>query len=61
MKEELDEFDEALSTNPYEGEFEGIIPMLKRWFAGTNSTETLREWVEKYMELKTCLHVMEQD
>jgi excinuclease ABC subunit A len=54
MKEEADEFDEALSTNPYEGEFEGIIPMLKRWFAGTNSTETLREWVEKYMELKTC-------
>jgi excinuclease ABC subunit A len=54
MKEKQDEFDEALSTNPYEGEFEGIIPMLKRWFAGTNSTETLREWVEKYMELKTC-------
>lgn len=38
----------------YEGEFEGIIPMLKRWFAGTNSTEVMREWVEKYMELKTC-------
>jgi len=54
MKEKQDEFDEALGTNPYEGEFEGIIPMLKRWFAGTNSTETLREWVEKYMELKTC-------
>src|SRR6476660_6490911 len=55
MKEKQDEFDEALGTNPYEGEFEGIIPMLKRWFAGTNSTETLREWVEKYMELKTCV------
>lgn len=54
MKEEPDEFDEALSTNPYEGEFEGIIPMLKRWFAGTSSTETMREWVEKFMELKTC-------
>jgi excinuclease ABC subunit A len=22
------------ATQPYEGEFEGIIPMLKRWFAG---------------------------
>lgn len=54
MKEEPDEFDEALSSNPYEGEFEGIVPMLKRWFAGTNSTETMREWVEKFMELKTC-------
>jgi excinuclease ABC subunit A len=37
-----------------ESSFEGIIPMLKRWFAGSGSTETLREWVEKYMELKTC-------
>src|SRR3954452_2964388 len=54
MQEEPDEFDEALSTNPYEGEFEGIVPMLKRWFSGTNSTELLREWVEKYMELKKC-------
>ena len=54
MREEPDEFDEALSSNPYEGEFEGIVPMLKRWFAGTNSTETMREWVEKFMELKTC-------
>jgi excinuclease ABC subunit A len=41
-------------TQPYEGEFEGIIPMLKRWFAGSNSTEVLRDWVEKYMELKNC-------
>jgi excinuclease ABC subunit A len=32
----------------------GIIPMLKRWFAGSNSTEVLRDWVEKYMELKNC-------
>lgn len=38
---------------PYEGEFEGIIPMLKRWFAGVNS-DGLREWVEQFMELKTC-------
>jgi len=51
---DIEDFGEALNQNPYEGEFEGIIPMLKRWFAGNNSTETLREWVEKYMELKTC-------
>jgi excinuclease ABC subunit A len=38
----------------YEGEFEGIIPMMKRWFAGGGSSEGLREWVEKYMELKLC-------
>ena len=33
---------------------EGIIPMLKRWFSGSNTTEAMREWVEKFMELKTC-------
>ncbi|HEY6974753.1 MAG TPA: excinuclease ABC subunit UvrA, partial [Chitinophagaceae bacterium] len=52
---DIEDFGEAVNQTPYEGEFEGIIPMLKRWFAGSNSTETLREWVEKYMELKTCL------
>lgn len=51
---ELTDLDEVADAQPYEGEFEGIIPMLKRWFSGTGSTETLREWVEKFMELKTC-------
>jgi excinuclease ABC subunit A len=50
---ELDNEEETTASNPYEGEFEGIIPMLKRWFAGVNS-EGLREWVEKFMQLKTC-------
>ncbi|MBS1915166.1 MAG: excinuclease ABC subunit UvrA [Bacteroidetes bacterium] len=40
--------------NAYTGSYEGIIPMLKRWFSSTYSTEALRDWVEKYMELKTC-------
>ncbi len=34
--------------------YEGVINMLKRWFTATNSTEAMREWVEKYMELKPC-------
>ncbi len=50
---ELDNEEETTASNPYEGEFEGIIPMLKRWFVGVNS-EGLREWVEKFMQLKTC-------
>ena len=50
---ELDNEEEALTARPYEGEFEGIIPMLKRWFAGVNS-DGMREWVEKFMELKNC-------
>lgn len=40
--------------SPYQTEYEGIIPMLKRWFAASTTSEVLREWVEKYMELKTC-------
>jgi len=48
------EVDSTPTDQPYEGEFEGIVPMLKRWFAGTGSTEGMREWVEKFMELKTC-------
>ena len=46
---EIDE-NEPASTNT---EYEGLIPMLKRWF-GASSTDSLRLWVEKYMELKTC-------
>ncbi|MBS1496059.1 MAG: excinuclease ABC subunit UvrA [Bacteroidetes bacterium] len=38
----------------YTGSYEGIIPMLKRWFSSAQSTEGLREWTEKFMELKTC-------
>ena len=28
--------------------------MLKRWFSSSYSTEALRGWVEKFMQLKTC-------
>jgi excinuclease ABC subunit A len=28
--------------------------MLKRWFASSNSTEALREWVQQFMTLKSC-------
>ena len=48
------EVDGDLLPTSYEGAFEGIIPMLKRWFAGNGSTEVLREWVEQFMELKKC-------
>jgi excinuclease ABC subunit A len=52
MAEEFDE--NASAFDAYDGPFEGIIPMLQRWFGSVNTTEALREWVEKYMELKTC-------
>lgn len=44
---------EALPGNMYTTEFEGIINMLRRWFTGSSS-ESLREWVEKFMTLKNC-------
>lgn len=50
---ELDLSDETIPLE-YTGSYEGIIPMLKRWFASPNSGEALRDWVEKFMQLKTC-------
>ena len=44
---------EALPGNMYTTEYEGIINMLKRWFSGSSS-ESLRDWVEKFMILKSC-------
>jgi excinuclease ABC subunit A len=48
------DMDETTMSSPYEGVFEGVVPMLKRWFTGTGITEALREWVEQFMELKHC-------
>ncbi len=38
----------------YTGSYEGIIPMLKRWFSSGKSSDYLREWTQKFMDLKTC-------
>ena len=48
------EFDETASPGQiYAAEYEGLINALKRWFSG-GTTDSLREWVEQFMELKTC-------
>ncbi len=49
----LDMSDESLPLT-YTGSYEGIIPMLKRWFASPNSNESLRTWVEQFMQLAPC-------
>jgi excinuclease ABC subunit A len=56
MQEETIDYDTVPVARPYyeEEAFEGIVPMLKRWFASSASTETMRDWVEKFMELKKC-------
>ncbi|MEJ8842984.1 excinuclease ABC subunit UvrA [Lacibacter sp. H375] len=50
---EVDASDETV-PHEYTGSYEGIIPMLKRWFVSTTSTEGLREWVTQFMTLQTC-------
>ena len=49
----IDVNDETAPLN-YTGSYEGIIPMLKRWFASPNSNESLRTWVEQFMQLAPC-------
>ncbi len=38
----------------YAKDYEGVVNMLRRWFGASNATEAMRDWVEKYMELKEC-------
>ena len=48
------DFDEASAGGQiYAEEYEGLVNSLKRWFSGGTS-DSLREGVEKFMELKTC-------
>src|ERR1700755_1027925 len=46
--------DNAEMGQIYAADYEGIIPALKRWFSGGGQSESLRDWVERFMELKTC-------
>lgn len=47
------DFQDMEPGQTYTTEYEGLIPQLKRWFAGGTS-DAVREWVEQFMELKTC-------
>src|SRR5690606_30547109 len=49
----LDGTDESIPDH-YTGSYEGIIPMLKRWYLSTQSNEGLRDWVDKFMEQQPC-------
>jgi excinuclease ABC subunit A len=48
------DLDDENIPDEYTGSYEGIIPMLKRWFTSTQSNDTLKTWVEKFMELSSC-------
>jgi excinuclease ABC subunit A len=38
----------------YSAEYEGIIPMMKRWYFSGNQTEAMAEWVEKFLVQSDC-------
>ena len=40
--------------NYYTTEYEGVITMVKRWFASSTSGESIRDWAEQFMQLRTC-------
>jgi len=48
------DLDEVVNGSMYGQAFEGVVPMLKRWFSAQDSSYHIKEWVEKFMELKTC-------
>lgn len=48
------DMDDETVPQLYTGSYEGIIPMLKRWFTSSQSTDVLRGWVEKFMVLAPC-------
>ncbi|MGV3658100.1 MAG: excinuclease ABC subunit UvrA [Chitinophagaceae bacterium] len=56
-KEETDgeelTFDDNVDWNTYNGDFEGIVNQVKRWFA-TSTSEAIQRWAEGFMELTTC-------
>jgi excinuclease ABC subunit A len=38
----------------YDGEYEGVINMVKRWFTSNNTSEAIREWAEQFMSMTAC-------
>ncbi|HRN79246.1 MAG TPA: excinuclease ABC subunit UvrA [Ferruginibacter sp.] len=48
------DMNEEASGNLYASNYEGIVPMLKRWFASPNAGEGVRQWAEKFMVMNTC-------
>ena len=51
--DELNFDDEAIDGSVYSGEFEGVVPQVKRWFA-TSTSEAIQRWAEAFMQLTTC-------
>lgn len=52
--EEILDFEDIPASDWYKGPFEGVVPMLKRWFGSNTMSDHIREWAEQFMELKNC-------
>src|SRR6476660_7702922 len=51
--DELHFDDEEITESSSNGEFEGVVNQIKRWFA-TSTSEAIQRWAEAFMELTTC-------
>jgi len=51
---EVNQDENSIDTIFDQGVYEGIIPMLKRWFTNGKTTANIHEWVEKFMSIQTC-------
>ncbi|OLY91940.1 Excinuclease ABC subunit A [Cnuella takakiae] len=47
------EFDADPDYTAYDGDFEGVVNQVKRWFA-TSTSEAIQRWAEGFMQLTTC-------
>ncbi|MBC7534774.1 MAG: excinuclease ABC subunit UvrA [Ferruginibacter sp.] len=61
-KEEIDESMDASvdmdieqpASTYYTTEYEGVVNMVKRWFSSTSTSESVRDWAEQFMQLRSC-------
>ena len=52
-EEDTDEVEEQ-SEAYYQTEYEGVVNMVKRWYASPNTSEGVRQWAEQFMKLHEC-------
>ena len=53
--DEIAELAMDMDDKPYETEeYEGVVNMIRRWFGSSNTSDSIRGWVEKFMSLTTC-------
>ncbi len=54
MNETVDMGLQSADSTFYETAYEGVVNMVKRWFSANNTSEYIRDWAEKFMQLKPC-------